>query len=60
MKFFLCLLGLVLVIEGTPYFAFPDKMKKWMQMMQNIPDRHLRVVGLFAMGSGLLMIYFFR
>lgn len=60
MKLLLCLLGLVLVIEGVPYFAFPDKMKKWMLAVQHIPDRYLRVVGFFAMVIGLLMAYFFR
>jgi uncharacterized protein YjeT (DUF2065 family) len=60
MKLLLCLLGLVLVIEGIPYFAFPDKMKKWMLTVQNIPDRYLRVVGFFAMVIGILMAYFFR
>ena len=60
MKLLLCLLGLVLIVEGLPYFAFPDKMKKWMLMVQDIPDRHLRAAGFFAMALGLLMVYIFR
>lgn len=60
MKLFLCLLGLVLIVEGLPYFAFPDKMKKWIAMMQDMPNAHLRVVGFLAMGFGLLLAYFFR
>ncbi|MBW2106122.1 MAG: DUF2065 family protein, partial [Deltaproteobacteria bacterium] len=27
MKLLFCLLGLVLIVEGLPYLAFPDKMK---------------------------------
>jgi len=60
MKLFLCLLGLVLIVEGLPYFAVPDKMKKWIAMMQDLPNSQLRVVGFLAMGIGLLLTYFFR
>ena len=60
MKLLLCLLGLVLILEGLPYFAFPGKMKKWMSMVLEIPDSYLRVMGFLAMALGLLMAYFFR
>ena len=60
MKLLLCLLGLVLIVEGLPYFAFPDKMKKWSAAMQEMPDSHLRVMGLAAMAIGLLVAYIFR
>jgi uncharacterized protein YjeT (DUF2065 family) len=60
MKFLLCLIGLLLIVEGLPYFAFPDKMKDWMTKIQGIPDAHLRIMGFVAMCSGLLMVYLFR
>ena len=60
MKFLFCLLGLVLVVEGLPYFAFPAKMKKWLLRLQDIPDSYLRVMGLTAMSLGLLIAYLFR
>lgn len=60
MKLLFCLLGLVLVVEGIPYFAFPDKMKQWMLRLQDIPNAHLRVMGFVAMCSGLLISYLFR
>jgi len=60
MKLLFCLLGLVLIVEGLPYFAFPGKMKKWMSTVQEVPDSHLRAMGLLAMGIGLLIAYFFR
>ena len=60
MKLLLCLLGLVLIVEGLPYFAFPGKMKEWMSMVREIPDSHLRVMGFLAMALGLLIAYFFR
>ncbi|MFO7784926.1 MAG: DUF2065 domain-containing protein [Thermodesulfobacteriota bacterium] len=60
MKLLLCLLGLVLVLEGIPYFAFPHRMKRWMLRMQDIPDPHLRIMGFMAMCAGLLIAYVFR
>lgn len=60
MKLLLCLLGLVLVVEGLPYFAFPDRMKVWMGKMREIPDGHLRAMGFAAMCVGLLMAYLFK
>jgi uncharacterized protein len=52
--------GLVLIVEGLPYFAFPDKMKRWISMIQDLPNVHLRIVGFLAMAIGLLLTYFFR
>ncbi len=60
MKLLFCLVGLVLVIEGIPYFAFPDKMKIWMKKIQEIPDPQLRAIGILAMCIGLVMAYLFR
>ena len=60
MKGLFCLLGLVLIVEGLPYFAFPDKMKKWMSIVQATPDAYLRAMGFLAMALGLLIAYFFN
>ncbi len=60
MKLLLCLIGLILIVEGLPYFAFPDKMKKWSAAMHAMPDAHLRVMGFAAMALGLLIAYLFR
>jgi uncharacterized protein YjeT (DUF2065 family) len=60
MKLLFCLLGLVLIVEGLPYFAFPNKMKKWVSTIQEIPDSNLRVMGFFAIVIGLLIAYLFR
>ena len=60
MKLFLTLIGLVLIVEGLPYFAFPDKMKKWMRLIQDVPESQLRVMGFISMCIGLLIAYMFR
>ena len=44
MKFFLCVLGMVMVVEGLPYFAFPEKMKNWVQKILEITKYKPRIV----------------
>jgi len=57
MKYFLCVLGMVMVIEGFPYFAFPDKMKYWLEKILEIPDSALRKFGFVLMLAGLGLVY---
>ena len=58
MDFFLCVLGMVFIIEGVPYFAFPDKLKNYLGKIQEIQDSRLRIMGLAAMIAGLILLYF--
>ena len=57
MDFFLCVLGMVMIVEGIPYFAFPDKMKVWVRKVIEMPDLQLRRTGLILMGMGLFLVY---
>jgi len=57
MKFFLCVIGLVMVIEGLPYFAFPDKMKSWVNKMLDMPEGTLRKFGFVLMLTGIWLVY---
>jgi len=58
LKFFLCVIGMVLVLEGLPYFAFPEKLKSLYLKMQEASDTNLRMIGFLAMVIGLLLVYF--
>ncbi len=60
MEFFLCVIGMVMIIEGLPYFAFPDKMKTWVRKIIVSPDSALRRFGLVLMVLGLSLIYIGR
>lgn len=60
MEFFLCVLGMVLVVEGLPYFAFPEKMKALMNVMQEQDDTILRIVGGTLLVLGLLIVFLAR
>ena len=58
LKFFLCVIGMVLVLEGLPYFAFPEKLKSLYLKMLEASDTTLRMMGFLAMVIGLLLVYF--
>ena len=60
MRYFLCVLGMVLIIEGLPYFAAPEKMKTWLIKMMTIPDNVLRRLGLVLMAAGLMLVFLGR
>ncbi len=57
MDFFLCVIGMVMIVEGLPYFAFPDKMKLWVQMMIEMESGQLRKFGLVVMLIGLFFVF---
>ena len=60
MSIWLTAIGIALVIEGAPYLAFPDGMKRLAARLPEVPDSALRIVGLFAMAAGVALVYFNR
>jgi uncharacterized protein len=57
MKFFLCVVGMVMIVEGLPYFAFPEKMKEMVQIIAGQENARLRRFGFFLMIAGLGVVY---
>lgn len=57
MKFFLCVLGMVMIVEGLPYFAFPAKMKFVLEKVLEMPDKALQKFGLVLMIAGVFLVY---
>lgn len=55
--FFLCVLGMVMIVEGLPYFAFPESTKSWVRKIIEIPVGSLRKIGFILMIVGLLLVY---
>jgi uncharacterized protein YjeT (DUF2065 family) len=51
-------MGMVLILEGLPYFAFPEKIKVFMMKIMDTPDRVLRILGFTSMLFGLVLVYF--
>jgi uncharacterized protein YjeT (DUF2065 family) len=60
MEFFLCVLGMVLVVEGLPYFGFPDKMREMMRFLEEQDDTTLRTMGGALMVIGLVILFLAR
>ncbi len=56
MDYFLCVIGMVFVVEGLPYLAFPDKLKTYLRKLTNMPDTTLRIMGAIAVCIGLLLV----
>jgi len=57
MDYFLSVLGMVMIVEGLPYFWAPQKMKRWLEMAMEMPESHLRRLGLAVMLAGLFLVY---
>ncbi len=57
MKFFLLVIGVVLILEGMPYFVAPDKMKEWLLTLREMDSGSLRKFGLTAMIAGLIICW---
>jgi uncharacterized protein YjeT (DUF2065 family) len=58
MKYFLCVVGMVMIVEGLPYFAAPSKIRVLVQKLAELPDSTLRIMGLLLMLAGLGLVYF--
>ncbi len=57
MKFLLCVIGVVLVFEGVPWFLSPQGLKKVLRQLISLPDGSLRMMGFCLMMTGLLLVY---
>lgn len=53
-------LGLVLILEGLPYFLYPEGMQAFLRQMQSAEPGTLRVLGLLAMIAGLTLLVVVR
>ena len=60
MKDFLCVLGMVFIIEGLPYFTFPEKLKIYLLKIARFPASTLRFLGISAIIFGLILLYIGR
>ncbi len=53
-------IGFVLVIEGLLYAIAPHRLKQMAAIILHMRDDQLRAGGLFAIGVGVLIVYFAR
>ena len=57
MKLLFTLVGLIFILEGLPYLTFPEAMQIWLHQLMEMKPVQLRMVGLLAVGIGLLICY---
>ncbi len=57
---FLAAFGLVFVLEGLVFAAFPGPTKRMVAAMIETPEQSLRAVGLLSAVFGLVMIWMVR
>jgi len=57
MEFFLCVIGMVMIVEGLPYFAFPEKMRLVVKKFLEMPVRNMRKFGFVLMLTGLFLVF---
>ncbi|MEJ5366198.1 MAG: DUF2065 domain-containing protein [Desulfosoma sp.] len=60
MDFFLTAVGLVFFLEGLPYFASPERTKRWLEEILRLPSGQLRLIGGALMVVGLLLVFLGR
>jgi uncharacterized protein YjeT (DUF2065 family) len=60
MSEFMVALGLVFVIEGLLFAAFPAQTRRAVAAVLETPDQALRLIGLLSAMFGLAVIWFMR
>jgi uncharacterized protein len=60
MSDFIAALGLVLVIEGLAFAAFPAATKRALTLLFETPESQLRTVGIVSAILGLLVVWAVR
>jgi uncharacterized protein YjeT (DUF2065 family) len=60
MDFLLVVIGVVMIVEGIPWFLAPGGYKRLLLQLLPMGDSMLRVIGLTFMLSGLLLVYLVR
>lgn len=57
MKLFLLVLGMVMILEGLPYAAAPEKMREWLLKLSEVPPATLRAIGIVSLCTGLVICW---
>jgi len=57
MKLFVLVVAMVLIVEGLPYAAAPEKMREWLLKLSEVPPSTLRAFGLLSLCTGLIICW---
>jgi hypothetical protein len=53
-------IGLLCFLEGLPYLASPQQVRKWLNWLLSVSTPSLRIMGAALMVVGLLLVYLGR
>jgi len=54
------IIGVLLVLEGAPWFLSPNRIRALLAELSRLPDPILRAMGLLAMAAGLCLVWIGR
>ncbi len=57
---FFVALGLVFIFEGMILFISPKRLKQLLKMINNFSEKKIRLIGLFSITIGLIVISIIR
>jgi hypothetical protein len=57
MKFILSVIGMVMFLEGLPYFLFPEKTKTVLEEIKEFSPTILRSLGFILLIMGLMLTF---
>ena len=60
LAYFMCVIGMVFIIEAVPYMLFPKGLKLTARYIDKVPERWIQITGLVCALFGLAIIYFGR
>jgi uncharacterized protein YjeT (DUF2065 family) len=60
MELFFSALGLAIILEGIPYFTFPNQIKELAKRLPGFSNGLIRTFGIIIIAIGLVIIYFSR
>jgi uncharacterized protein len=58
--YLITVLGLICFLEGIPYLATPQQVRKWLKWVLSASNPSLRILGGALMIAGLLLVYLGR
>ena len=58
--YLLTVLGLICFVEGLPYLATPEQVRKWLKWLLSASNHSLRILAAALMVFGLLLVYLGR
>ena len=60
LAYFMCVIGMVFIIEAVPYMLFPKGLKLTARYIDKVPEIWIQITGLVCALFGLAIIYFGR